>query len=501
MMMKKIGLLVIMVALFANIGLSWVSGYQNKININYSSDFMNATNMSFKFNVSIGCVDTVYCNDSAVYFLWSNGTNETIPYYFENVSALWVKIPQLNNTNNSIDVYFNSTNITRNGYYNISKTFIQAYDFENETGNIYSFGALFGQPVTNSTTYFKGIKSLSLTYPANGVQLIDALGSDTLPIFVEMYYKCNINSASSTFYWGSGINTTWGSTLRYMSTPNNNEWTKVRIEKNDPSVREGNITQLGVTYLTSAGADGNGGQFLFPYAGDTTVCNIDEWYFGKYYPQGRIYYVNGGVENAPIPEGFLILNYINPDFLNISADCDNITMTINPHTSEYPILNCSLWLNDTLNYTASQPLNDSAVETSLNLANGSYAFFWDCYAGALYNTTINYTLNVMCAYPGLNYSSATSCPACLNCVPTRQYCADNTTLYQEYYRRVTVNGALTVCNETRLTDCPYGCNSKSNACALSTYEAWINNGMLFIGVLIAFIVVVMAGRKAKGIRF
>ena len=214
-------------------------------------------------------------------------------------------------------------------------------------------------------------------------------------------------------------------------------------------------------------------------------------------------YNNGTGQNytSPIPKDeFLILNYLNPDFLNISENCDNITMTINPQTSEYPILNCSLWLNDTLNYTENQPLNDSAVSTSLNLANGSYGFYWDCYAGDLYNTTINYTLNVMCAYP-YTAPSTTSCPACLNCVPTRQYCADNTTLYQEIYREVKVNGLLTTCNETRLIDCPYGCNSKTNACALSTYEAWINNGALFVGVLVAFIVVVMAGRKAKGIRF
>ena len=505
---------VVLLTLFANIGLSWQSGYNNRVQINVSTlydDFNNVAMPIILNNTILGadaCADTVYCNDSLTTYL-----NDTPIYYYNdeyNASANWrlfVSAPAITTTDNfSIYFYYNSTNVTHNAYFSGNNVFTMFYDFENYSVNDPPSGHFGSINVDNenitATACFDGKCLINSGQGGGngdiifgGISPMDFL--NTIAEFRAKYAAINIgvywtsSFCSGTFPCGySG-----GAGNIYPVQGISNNWDKIVYTQTNTN---GNLTINGVL-KGNIGLSSTPRGIDYGYTADNVA--IDNVILRDLIEDPLQVYIST-IENAPpVTDDFLILNYINPDFLNISENCDNITMTINPQTSEYPILNCSLWLNDTLNYTENQPLNDSAVSTSLNLANGSYGFYWDCYAGDLYNTTINYTLNVMCAYPAELISTATACPACLNCVPTRQYCADNTTLYQEIYRSVTVNGLLTTCNETRLIDCPYGCNSKTNACALSTYEAWINNGALFIGVLVAFIVVVMAGRKAKGIRF
>jgi hypothetical protein len=203
----------------------------------------------------------------------------------------------------------------------------------------------------------------------------------------------------------------------------------------------------------------------------------------------------GAIENAPpVTDDFLILNYINPDFLNISENCDNITMTINPQTSEYPIINCSLFINNSLNYTALQPLNDSLVSTELDLANGSYSFFWECYAGSLYNTTINYTLNVMCSVP-----PAAPCTNCTLYYPinegwTYTKCLNNGSLYKEKIYKLGCNN----CNYSEIETCKNGCDPGSGKCNADFYSSYVNLAYVFIGLLVSIALILYINSKSRG---
>jgi len=92
---------------------------------------------------------------------------------------------------------------------------------------------------------------------------------------------------------------------------------------------------------------------------------------------------------------------------------------------------------------------------------------------------------------------ALTTPACDTI--TNQLCASNTTLYQECIKTVILDGDNSSLNESQTINCAYGCSN--NACNPSTLEKWEQNGLLFLGVLIALLLVLFISHRGKKIGF
>jgi hypothetical protein len=195
-------------------------------------------------------------------------------------------------------------------------------------------------------------------------------------------------------------------------------------------------------------------------------------------------------EYSPDTDHFLIINYGSPDVLNITSNCGAVIFAVMPATSEYPIINCSLWINDSLNYTAFNPMNNTEISTTLAFKNGSYNFTWNCYAGALYNSTIQYNLTIACAAP----------PGCGNCtlytLPgeddwTLSYCLSNGSLYKE---KIWTLGCNT-CNYSQVKTCKYGC--EGDKCNVTPYESRINLLYLIIALFVAIAIAIYIYTKIR----
>ncbi len=301
-------LLAFMVVFSSGFATFYDTSYKNMININVTSTTLNYSNVPLPIILNDSnwgnnsCQDTNFCNDSIV--TWFNVTSsleQSVPYYMRynatGNTELWVNVSAVQMVNKTIiHIYFNKSSTTpRSTYFNGSKTFIRFYDFENETGDIGSFGAFAGTPRTNTTIYWRGTKALSLTY-GTGAQIIAALGATTASAYVETQFKCSANDGGSNMYWGSGTGTSWGATKSYaINVPLTTAWQKAMILLNGTSAT-GNITIAGVSYSTTTGTDGVPGQIGFPYS-TASICYLDEWMYGNYIQREDLSYVVSAVFN------------------------------------------------------------------------------------------------------------------------------------------------------------------------------------------------------------
>jgi hypothetical protein len=225
------------------------------------------------------------------------------------------------------------------------------------------------------------------------------------------------------------------------------------------------------------------------------VARSGSWINATWFNLGNKFIIWGEQEIPPAPE-YLNITYLNPDNLNIT-DINNVNFSVIVNSSE-TIDNCTLNINSSTwgMLNATSPIaNNSVVSWFIYLANDTYTFNMSCLAGVLFNSTPIYILYVQ--VPNITEPEEPEAPPENYTGITHYSCLSNTTLYSE--TSYTLDGV----NHTRTENinCPYGCNLKANVCNPSTFDAWVLNGEILVGALVALLLIFMAGRKAKGIRF
>jgi hypothetical protein len=489
----------------------WLVNYNNRVQINISTATYNYNGVAVPviLNASVlgasACQEGVYCNDSVVTLL----DNTRVYYYNDEYNAtsnwrLFINASYLNTTHPySVYFYYNSTNKTRSPYFDGTKVFNFFYDFENYSNNDQPSGHFGGinSPTTINITDSGCFDGKCLINYGSGIDNGDiVIGYSTL-VNKIIEFRGNYSVSQFGTYWGTGACTGgypcgWaGSQGNFFPVaPPINVWHKIVFTSNDT---HGNLTINGTTIGNSDLASHT--QIVYAYIAET--MRMDNVILRDLieYP---VVLAFSGVEAAP-PAEYLQVNPVLVD-TPITSNCTNVNFSM-PPVSSLVLDNCSLWVNGAINYTSYSPVNNTYISVMLSLSNGTFNYSWDCWAGGLYNlsnesgtglynASATYEIELACPYP---LSSETSCPACLDCVPSAQYCLDNNTLYQEVYRKVYVNGVLTICNETRNIYCKNGCDVDGARCNLGVLDTYSNLGYIFLGVLVALALILYINSKSR----
>ena len=154
--------------------------------------------------------------------------------------------------------------------------------------------------------------------------------------------------------------------------------------------------------------------------------------------------------------------------------------------------NMSLLINGTEWKNISEVVNDTNQDWSINLANGWYQYFFKAYAVDVFNSSetgsiwVNYTEPEVPGEPEIpfNYSGI-----------SHSICLDNDTLFTEL--AYTLDGATH--NRSEVIYCENGCYL--NACKKTVFEGYLTDLGLFIGVMVALLLIFMVSKKGRHIKF
>jgi len=203
------------------------------------------------------------------------------------------------------------------------------------------------------------------------------------------------------------------------------------------------------------------------------------------YPQASLSIA--GVELPPSNAyQWLNVSWLNPDFLNITSYGVNFSLLT---TSSEAYINCSLNVTSAdavpgtgVHGNLSAIVNNSAVSWWLTMENGTYAINMSCYAGAFYNSTANFALNML--VPNVSEPEVPAANGTVIMLPpstdwTYTACVSNISEYRE--KVATLNGAPY--NYSEIVVCSNGCDINSGVCNADPYASNLNLGYLFLGIL------------------
>ena len=184
---------------------------------------------------------------------------------------------------------------------------------------------------------------------------------------------------------------------------------------------------------------------------------------------------------------WLNVSWINPDFLNITEYGVNFSLFT---SSSEAYINCSLNVSSAdatagtgVHGNLSAIVNDSVYSWWLTMENGTYAINMSCYAGAFYNSTDNFELNMLVPnitepeVPAVNYTGT-----------TYSICLTNATLYSEVV--YTLDGASH--NRSETTTCLYGC--EANACNAAPLAQGLEMFKWLLALLVGITLIVIIGK-------
>ena len=243
---------------------------------------------------------------------------------------------------------------------------------------------------------------------------------------------------------------------------------------------------------------------------NSVMGTIDEIYISSawehhlYNYNQATYSIGASTANIGPPDNFTIVNQIYP--VNGTTNTTNdIWFGFNVSASTTSI-GCSLWIDGMVNQTNASVTNDTLTKFYVTgFENDTYLWSVNCTIAGLGNWTGNNSLEIAKAYPVAPPSNTTINGSVsitiIDPLYTHQYCIDNVTLEVNATETITIGGIETNVSRISRVACQYGCDLKNNACNPTAFNKWLNYGYLFIGVIIALILIMYAGRKAKGIRF
>jgi len=336
--------------LFLSTGCSFIN-FNWKYNFNLSTSLMNYTadgsgvqvrilmNTSNMF-VNSSCVDTIYCNDSAV--TWLNGsTEQQIYYWWENYSfgfaTLWIKAPVLNTTDNVFYLYYNSTLVSRSGYYSGRDTFIRFNDFENYTNGSrpsadfdgYSTPANSSQLYVTDSGCLRGDRCLYFNMEDTKGVTYGLLSNQFSSGILEFFYKTTGTQSDASAYWGTGINGT-PEGLQYVTGSGSivlqTNWTFIRWQWNGTGSL-GNFTETGNSHEMQMSVGQNFTQQIFPFH----IAATQPFYSDNYIL--RVYMLHDAVIKtmSGISEVIPSINYyiINGSVIGCDGGLSGATIRIN----------------------------------------------------------------------------------------------------------------------------------------------------------------------------
>lgn len=296
----------------------WNVSFNWRYNFNLSISLINYTGTNIQVRIAMNtsnmfasssCQDTISCNDSIV--TWLNGSIEQqIYYWWENYSdssaTLWIKAPILNTTDNVFYLYYNSTLVSRSGYYSGMDTFIRFNDFENYTNGSrpsadfdgYSTPANLSQLYVTNSGCLRGDRCLYFNMADTKGVTYGLLSNQFSSGILEFFYKVTGTQSDASAYWGTGINGTpegmqpvTGSGSIVLQT----DWTFVRWQWNGTGSL-GNFTETGNNHEMQLSAGQNFTQQVFPFhIASTQPFYSDNYILRAYMPHDAVIRTMSGI--------------------------------------------------------------------------------------------------------------------------------------------------------------------------------------------------------------
>lgn len=391
-------------AVIFNLDPWWNTTFANRININISTTYMNATNIAIPIIINDSvwgstsvCEDGIYCNDSAV--TWYNITSaseQPIPYYFEkyNVSNttgnsyLWVKAPNVSNVAQQFYIYYNNTaEITRSEWYNGSRVFYSFHDFENSTTvPVEAFTSLNSGTITIETdggyeraNYMKCTEDIAWGFATNR-------SNGTIVLYMK-------STGIFGTYMGLNINGTWaGSTANQYPINFVNNWGRLVVDWSGTKV---NYSINGTTYAQTG--DDAMGQTAWGYSSSNYDTYADILMLTEYIPTWTMTYAFGGIESN-VSKGGYSAEYVASVY-ELTTSRMNLTMF---DVVNYSYSNVMLVYNHTpyLAIKRNATMWEYNVTTPFVLTNGQAVnLYWNWSRNdSTIDTTSNYTQTVNYGY-------------------------------------------------------------------------------------------------------
>jgi len=408
---KEFIIIALFLMILSGIGFSWSSGYNNRVQINISSQTTNYTGVAFPITLnstilgSDACQETMHCNDSLVTYLNDTPIYFYIEYY--NASDNWRLFVNASiihtDSNFSIYFYYNNSVLTRSTYYNGNKVFLRFNDFENYTNNTRvsaDFG-VFSLPADEPRSLTDCYKGENCIFQTTGDGIVYGFLTHSYEkgILEYRYLISGGDHYDATFYVRAGMNgTDEGAITSFGGVYLTATWTKIKIKWDSVSTLF-NVTWGNLNGIKSVANNVNFSQYAFPLYSSAIMPLYLDNYFVRQLVEETLIDTFSSIENAPpLIANFTIVTQVFP--VNATTNTTNDILLGYFVNASDTTISCSLLVNGTLSQTNTSALNGSLNTFPLNaLGNETYVWSVNCTIPGLTNETGNWTFTIAKAYP------------------------------------------------------------------------------------------------------